>query len=88
MVTFSDKLIFKGIHRSGDKYVCVKFTDPRSKYGYDEYQCFFGQDNISKLMSLKEGDLFVVQRTEYSKKKSGDWVTVVLYHVIRVNNKE
>lgn len=83
MVTFSDKLTFKGIYKSTDKYVCVKYRDPRSKYGYDEYQCFFGSDNISKLMSFKEGDLFVIQRTEYSKKKSGDWVTVVLYRVIR-----
>ena len=85
MVTFSDKLTFKGIHKSSDKYVCVKYTDPRSKYGYDEYQCFFGADNVSKLMSLKEGDLFVIQRTEYFKKNSGNWVTVVLYRVIRAN---
>lgn len=83
MVTFSDKLTFKGIHKSTDKYVCVKFTDPRSKYGHDEYQCFFGSDNIGKFSSMKDGDLFVIQRIEYSKKKSGDWVTVVLYRVIR-----
>lgn len=87
MVTFSDKLTFKGIHISSDKYVCVKYNDPRSKFGYDEYQCFFGSDNVSKLNSFKEGDLFVVQRTEYSKKKSGDWVTVVLYRVIRANKE-
>lgn len=85
MVTFSDKLIFKGIHKSTEKYVCVKYTDPRSKFGYDEYQCFFGLDNISRLMSLKEGDSFVVQRTEYSKKKYGDWCTVVLYRVLIAN---
>lgn len=85
MVTFSDKLTFKGIHKSTDKYVCVKYTDPRSKYGNNEYCCFFGPDNISRLMSLKEGDLFVVQRTEYSKKKSGDWVTIVLYRVLIAN---
>ena len=85
MVTFSDKLIFKGVHKSSDKYVCVKYTDPRSKYGYDEYQCFFGFDNISRLNSLKEGDIFVVQRTEYPKKKSGDWVTVVFYRILVAN---
>lgn len=85
MVTFSDKLTFKGIHKATDKYVCVKYTDPRSKYGYVEYQCFFGSDNVSKLSSLKDGELFVVQRTEYSKKKCGDWVTVVLCRVIRAN---
>lgn len=87
MVTFSDKLTFKGIHRSTDKYVCVKYVDPRSKYGNDEYQCFFGSDNINKLNSMKDGDLFVIQRTEYSKKKSGDWLTVVLYRVIRANKE-
>ena len=87
MVTFSDKLVFKGIHKSTDKFVCVKYTDPRSKYGFDEYQCFFGSDNVSRLNSMKEGDSFVVQRTEYSKKKSGEWVTVVLYRVIRANKE-
>lgn len=87
MVTFSDKLVFKGIHKSTDKYVCVKYSDPRSKYGHDEYQCFFGSDNISRLAAMKEGDLFVVQRTEYSKKRSGDWVNVVLYRVIRANKE-
>ena len=87
MVTFSDKLTFKGIHKSTDKYICVKYSDPRSKYGYDEYQCFFGSDNISKLSSMKDGDLFVIQRTEFSKKKSGDWATVVLYRVIRANKE-
>lgn len=87
MVTFSDKLIFKGIHKSTDKYVCVKYTDPRSKFGYAEYHCFFGSDNISRLSSMKEGDLFVVQRTEYFKKKYGDWATIVLYRVIRANKE-
>lgn len=85
MVTFSDKLTFKGIHKSTDKYVCVKYTDPRSKFGYVEYCCFFGSENINKLNSMKEGDLFVIQRTEFSKKKSGNWATVVFYHIIRAN---
>lgn len=87
MVTFSDKLVFKGIHKSTDKYVCVKYVDPRSKYGHVEYQCFFDSDNINKLNSMKDGDLFVIQRTEYSKRKLGDWVTVVLYRVIRANKE-
>ena len=85
MVTFSDKLTFKGIHKSTDKFVCVIYNDPRSKYGHNEYQCFFGKDNIDKITSLKDGDLFVVQRTEYSKNKSGNWVTVVLYRVLIAN---
>lgn len=85
MVTFSDKLTFRGIHKSSDKYVCVKYTDPRSKYGYNEYQCFFGSKNIDKLKSLKDGDLFVVSRCEYFKKKDGNWRTVVLYDVYRAN---
>lgn len=87
MVTFSDKLTFKGIHRSTDKYVCVKYTDPRSKYGYIEYQCFFGSKNIDKLNSLKDGDSFVVSRNEYSKKKDGNWCTVVLFDIYRANKE-
>lgn len=87
MVTFSDKLTFKGLLKQTEKYVCVKYIDPRSKFGYPEYQCFFGSDNISKLSSMKDGDLFVIQRTEFSKKKSGDWVNVVLYRVIRANKE-
>lgn len=87
MVTFSDKLIFKGIHKATDKYVCVKYLDPRSKFGNCEYHCFFGSDNINKFISMKDGDLFVIQRTEYSKKKSGSWVPVVLYRVIRANKE-
>lgn len=87
MVTFSDKLTFQGIHKSTDRYVCVKYTDPRSKYGYTEYQCFFGKDNIDKISTMKEGDLFVVQRTEYPKKKRGVWLPVVLYRFIRANKE-
>lgn len=87
MVTFSDKLVFKGIHKSTKKYVCVKYTDPRSKYGFDEYQCFFGSKNIDKLTSLKDGDLFVVSRNEYSKKEGGNWRTVVLFDVYRANKE-
>lgn len=85
MVTFSDKLTFKGIHKSSDKYVCVKYTDPRSKYGYVEYQCFFGKDNIDKISSMKDGDLFVVQRTEFPKRVRGVILPVVLYRFIRAN---
>ena len=87
MVTFSDKLTFKGIYKATDKYVCVKYNDPRAKFGTDEYRCFFGSDNIDKLNSMRDGDLFVIQRTEYSKKKSGNWVTVVLYRIIRANKE-
>ena len=87
MVTFSDKLTFKGIHKSADKYVCVMYIDPRSKYGYTEYQCFFGKKNIDKLSSLKDGDLFVVSRNEFSKKKEGSWRSVVLYDVYRANKE-
>ena len=57
MVTFSDKLTFEGIHKSADNYVCIKYTDPRSKYGNIEYQCFFGADNIGKFSSMKDDDM-------------------------------
>lgn len=79
MVTFSDKLIFDSVVKSGCNWRCVKFKDPRSKYGNFEYQCFFGDFNCDFIDQLKEGAVFAVQRTEYSKKKNGDYVTVVLY---------
>ena len=85
MVTFSDKLTFKGIHKATEKYICVKYIDPRSKFGFTEYLCFFGSKNIDKLKSLKDGDLFVVSRNEFFKKKDGRWCTVVLYDVYRAN---
>ena len=80
MVTFSDKLVFDSVCKSGDNWRCVKYKDPRSKFGFFEYHCFFGDFNCDFVDKLKEGDSFAVQRTEYQKKKSnGDFVTVVLY---------
>lgn len=80
MVTFSDKLVFDSVCKSGENWRCIKFKDPRSKYGFFEYQCFFGDHNCNFADGLKEGALFAVQRTEYQKKKSdGVFATVVLY---------
>lgn len=88
MVTFSDKLKFDSVTKSGDNWRCVKYKDPRQKYDRWEYACFFGDKAIAFIDNLKEGDEFAVQRTEYQKKKSdGVYATVVLYMLYDPNRR-